>query len=145
SGFVEDISLEVNRVTREHLGGAEPSPVGVKRLQHGDDETGRRTKPSARRQVSHVMKFGPFVAPAFLKTRTYRWMIHFRGVARIFGLAICDAKAMIEKLVVKPLDGDVREPINCRCEYSATVPFEVLREVAAASQKADADGRLRDD
>ena len=52
---------------------------------------------------------------------------------------------MIEKLVVKPLDRDVCKAIDGRREDRAAVIFEMLRKVASAAEKTDANGCLSDD
>ena len=52
---------------------------------------------------------------------------------------------MVKELVVKALHRDVGESIDRGREHRASVTFEMLREVAAASEEADAHGRLSDD
>ena len=52
---------------------------------------------------------------------------------------------MVEKLVVKPLHRDIRKSIDCRSQNRSAVMFEVLRKIATATEKADANRRLCDD
>ena len=72
-------------------------------------------------------------------------MTDFRSVERILGFAVGDSKAMVEKLVVKPLDCHIRKSIDCRSEDRSAVMLEVLGEIATAAQKADTNRRLCDD
>src|SRR2546425_11639881 len=91
------------------------------------------------------MQLGAFIDADLLKARPYCGMIHFRRAARVFGLAIGNAKPVIEELVIKPLHRDVREPVDCRRKYRTAGLLEVLGEVRSTAQKADTYRGLSDD
>ena len=72
-------------------------------------------------------------------------MIHFRRAARVLGLAIGNAKPMIEELVIKALYRDIGESVDRRRKYRTAGFLEVLGEVRSTAQKANTYRGLSDD
>jgi hypothetical protein len=143
--FLKDVALEIDGFVRQCLGCAEPSLICIQGLKHGHHKARRRSKARACGKVGHMVQLCPFIYADLLKAGAYCRMTHFRGVERILSFAVSDPKSMIEKLGMKPLNGNVRESIDSRGEHSPTMMLKVLWKIAAAAQKADTNRRLSDD
>ena len=92
-----------------------------------------------------MVKFGAFVDSDFLKTCPDGRMIDFRSVARVLCLSIGNPQAMIEELMMEPLNGNVRKSVDCSRQHRTAVNLEVLGKVRAAPQETDTHRCLSDD